>query len=140
MLRRVADPMKAETSVTLDDGRTLTFVFDLNAWIDIGEELGKERGKDLTPDEVTALLTDKDNPPGLKFQRVMIWGGLRKYHPEMSVRDAGEVMVEASQAMEKAMAGGMPKQKEGSAGDADADPPKRRKRGTGTLSTSAGAA
>lgn len=137
----MANPLKAESEVTLDDGRKLKFAFDLNAWIDIGEELGKLLGRDtdLTPDEIAKALADKDNPPGLKFQRVMFWGGLRKYHPEMTIRDAGAVMAEAAPAMERAMSGGQPIAEEGSADSADENPPQKKRSGRGTVSETLGA-
>lgn len=132
----MANALNAEADFTLEDGRKFTLVFDLNAFIDIGEELGKARGKDWTPDEIVDALKDEANPPGLKFQRVIIWGGLRKHHPEMTIRDAGEVMVAAADAMARALNGGMP-EGEDSADEADANPPKR-KNGRGTASATAG--
>jgi hypothetical protein len=126
------DATKAEQTVVLDDGRKLQFVYDVNSWIDISDELGME-----VPD-IIAKLTDKANPPSLKVQRVIIWGGLRKHHSEMSIRDAGEVMVEAAVAMEKALGGSLPQAEEGTSADDEADPPRRR--GRGTASSKAGVA
>lgn len=139
----MTNPFKAEAVVELGDGRKLTFVYDVNAWIDIGEELGKLNGGDDVPlPEILKAMSDKDNPPSLKFQRILVWGGLRKHHPEMSIRDAGEIMVEAAPAMERAMAGGMPEAEEEVApaeGGKDpiptAPPPKA---GRGTASATAG--
>lgn len=128
----MANPMKAETVVELDDGRTVTMVFDVNAWIDIGDQLGME-----VP-EIIKVLQDEEKPPSLKMQRVIIWGALRKHHPEMSLRDAGEILAEAAEAMSKALAGGMPQQGEGMPADGEAGPPKA-KRGAGTGSTRLGA-
>lgn len=126
----MSNPLKGESSVTLEDGRTLTLAFDVNAWIDIEGELGLE-----TP-EIIKALQNKENPPGLKFQRIIIWGGLRKYHPEMTLRDAGEVMAEAAEAMAKGLQGGLPQAEEAieedeeAEAEAVADPPRRV--GTGT--------
>jgi hypothetical protein len=124
----MANPMKGEAEVALEDGRKLKFVFDVNAWIDVCDELGMEM------DEVLAALRNKEKPPGLKFQRVLIWGGLRKHHPEMTVRDAGEIMLEAASAMEKAMVGGMPQADEEGGADPAEGPTKSRKAGAGTRS------
>lgn len=135
----MANALKGEAAVDLEDGRKLTFCFDVNAWIDIGEELGKVRGKDFTPDEIIAALQDKKNPPGLKLMRVMIWGGLRKYHPDMTIRDAGAIMAEAAPAMEAAMSNGLPVEEEGTAVEADANPPKSLN-GRGTVSETVGQA
>lgn len=98
----MANALKGEAEVVLKDGRKLMLVFDVNAWIDIGEELGIELP------EIIRRLSDKDNPAGLKFQRTVMWGGLRKHHPEMSMRDAGEVLVEAAAAMAAGLNGGLP--------------------------------
>lgn len=120
------DKTKGEATITLESGRELTFAFDVNAFIDIADEL------QMDVPEVLKLIGDKDNPPGLKAQRVIFWGGLQKHHPEMTIRDAGEVMLEAAPAMAKAMGAAMPKADEGAGEEADADPPKPRGRGTGT--------
>jgi hypothetical protein len=120
----MGSPLKTEATIELDDGRRLTFAYDVNAWIDIGEELGKlQGGVDVELPEILKALSDKENPPSLKFQRVIVWGGLRKHHPEMTVRDAGAIMVEAAPAMERAMAGGLPQEEEGSADEAAEGPP-----------------
>jgi hypothetical protein len=123
----MANPLKGEAEVTLDDGRKITMAFDVNAWIDIGDELGMEMP------EILKALENKEKPPGLKFQRVLFWGGLRKHHPEMTLRDAGELMVEAAGALEKAMLGGMPQAEEGG-GESSEGPTPRRKSGAGTKS------
>lgn len=127
----MADPTKGEVAVNLSDGRTVTLCFDINAFIDMSDELG------IDVPEIVKKLQDKDNPPSLKFQRVVMWGGLQKHQPDMSIRDAGEILVEASEAMAKSLGGAM-RQDDGEAGnDADADPPKPR-RGTATKSSKGG--
>lgn len=128
----MSNPLKGEATVDLEDGRKLVLAFDVNAWIDIEEEVGMK-----TP-EIIKALQDKDNPPGLAFQRAIIWGGLRKHHPEMSIRDAGEIMVEAAEAMAKALNGGMPQEEpqiedeEDEEDGAVAAPNPRKKVGAGT--------
>lgn len=136
----MSNPMKAEAVVDLEDGRQLTFVYDVNAWIDIGEEIGRMMGReaDVELPEILKAMNDEDNPPGLKFQRVLVWGGLRKHHPEMSVHDAGAIMIEAAPAMQRAITAGMPQGGEGE--PADGEPgPRQRKAGRGTVSATAGA-
>jgi len=121
----MAEPTKGEFPVTMADGRKITLAFDVNAFIDIGDQLGMG-----VPDVIKAL-GDKDNPPGLKFQRAVMWGGLQKHHPEMTIRDAGEILVEASEAMQKSIDAAMPKGDEEAGDDTDEGPQKPR-RGTGT--------
>lgn len=128
--------MNGESEVRLADGRVLRVVFDVNTWIDVCDQLGMEMP------QVLEALQDEENPPGLKTQRVLFWASLQKHHPEMSLRDAGEIMVEAAEAMAKAISGGLPVAEEGSAGDASEDPmpgaKTRAKRGAGIGSATPG--
>lgn len=121
----MANPIRGEAKVTLADGRVLQIVYDLNAWIDLEQQLG------MKLPEIMETLKDKDNPPGLAFQRALFWAGLQKHHSEMTIRDAGEVMLEAAEPMAAAMEGGFPVEDDAEAGEAEADPPKPP-RGTGT--------
>lgn len=143
------NPMKGESEVTLDDGRTLKFAFDANAWIDIEEMSREELGEQLTMRQILERLSpkqDEEEPePDLKFQRLIIWAGLRKHQPNITIREAGAVLVEAAQAMADALTGSMPQgedeprpvvdvdDEEGEAGtDADAGPILPAESGAGT--------
>lgn len=120
----MVDSTKGEVAVKLSDGREVTLAFDVNAFIDIAEHLGME-----VP-EVVAKLRDKKNPPGLKFQRAVMWGGLQKHHPELTIRDAGEIMVEAAEAMAKSIGAAMPEGEREADDEVETDPPMPR-RGAG---------
>lgn len=143
------NPMKGESEVTLSDGRTLKFAFDANAWIDIEEMSREELGARLTMKQILDRLSPKegeDEPePDLKFQRLIIWAGLRKHQPEITIREAGAMLVEAAQAMADAVNGGMPQgedeprpavdvdaEDEEAGTDADAGPILPAETGTGT--------
>lgn len=121
----MANPMKGESEVALEDGRKLKMVFNANAWIETEEVLGRP-----TPEIIDELQSGRAS---LKTQRAVIYGGLQKHHPEITLEEAGDILVEAAQAMAAGLAGGMPQAEEGAAADANAGPPKR-KRGAGTSS------
>lgn len=123
--------MKGEADVSLKDGRKLKLCFDANAWVDVEDALG------MKFPEILEALGDKENPPSLKMQRAVIWGGLQKHHPEMTVRDAGEILVEAAEAMAKAVGGGLPQpepeiEEDDEEAEPVAAPNPRRKAGAGT--------
>lgn len=114
--------MKGEAEAKLADGRTIKLAFNVNAWVAIEEQL------DLTMPEILEKIAS--NKASLAIQRAIMWGGLRKHHAEMSLEDAGDVMVEAAEAMRAGLEGGAARAEEG-AGETSEDPPKRR-RGAGT--------
>jgi hypothetical protein len=122
------NPHKGEGEVKLADGRTLKLAFNANAWIEAEDALG---GKPM-PDIVAELQSGRAS---MKTQRALMWAGLRKHHPEISLEDAGELLIEAAEEMSKALAGGSPQAQEGGQADGEAGP---RKRGAGTGSATRG--
>lgn len=124
----MSNPLKGEATATLDDGRKLQIVLNANAWVEIEEVLGKK-----VPDILDEL---KGGNASMKTQRAIIWGGLQKHHPEMTLQDAGEVLVEAAEALAKAVNGGVPQGEPGIEEDeedeAEAIAPPRLKAGAGT--------
>lgn len=98
------NPMKGETEVELADGRKLKLVFNANAWIAAEDELGKS-----TPEIIAELQSGKAS---LKTQRAVMYGGLRKYHPEVGLEEAGDILLEAAGEMAKALSGGLPQGEE----------------------------
>lgn len=116
--------MKGEAEARLADGRTLKLAFNVNAWVAIEEQLGMPM-----PEILEKIASNKAS---LAIQRAIMWGGLRKHHPELSLEDAGDVMVEAAEAMRSGLEGGAARDEEG-AGETPEDPPSRRpRRGAGT--------
>lgn len=132
----MANPAKGEADIKLADGRQIKLVFDANAWCEIEDALGRTT-QDIVADLKPRMADDGKTvlePPkaGLKVQRAIIWGGLRRYHPEFTIEQAGDILVEAAEGMAKAIGGGMP-QAEGEEAGEDAEPhPPKPSRGTGT--------
>lgn len=121
----MANPLKGEAEVKLDDGRVLKLVSNTAAWI--AAEVALER-RVSTPEIIEELQSGKAS---LETQRALMYGMLRKHHPEIDLDESGELLIEAAAGMQAALGDGLPKGEEGSE-DAPADPPKRRTRGTGT--------
>jgi hypothetical protein len=119
----MANAVKGEVEVPLEDGRKLKLVFDANAWCEIEDALGRNT------QDIIADLQAKPPRAGVKVQRAIMWGGLRRYHPELSLEDAGDILIEASEALHKAIGSAMP-EADAEAGEAEAGPRKPR-RGTG---------
>lgn len=114
--------MKGEATATLEDGRTIRLAFNTGAWIAAEEVLGK-----TTPEIIKEL---QSGNASLRTQRALFYGGLRKHHPEIEIEEAGDILMEAAEAMAAGLNGGMPQGEEGQVdGEAAPDPPKR---GTGT--------
>lgn len=120
------NPMKGEAEVKLADGRTLRMAFDANAWCAIEEQLDKG-----TPEILEELQSGRAR---MKTQRAMMWGGLRKHHPEISVEEAGEILIEAAQQLSDAIEGGLPQAGEGAPAEGDVDPPQAPNDGAGKAS------
>lgn len=98
--KQPANSMKGEADVELDDGRTLRLCFNANTWFGL-EELS---GKDMP--EIIELL--QGGKASMRLQRQMMFCGLQKYQPEITIEEAGEVLFEAATAMAAALAGGLP--------------------------------
>lgn len=125
----MANHFYGEASVTLSDGRTLTLRRDFNALAEAEEAVG------VRMDVITKAL--QAGGPVLKFTRALLWGALRAHHPDVTLEDAGELLMAEPEAINAAM------ERATSNGEArqvgPANPPKRPRRGTGTPSSKPGA-
>lgn len=86
------NPLKGEATVEVD-GSTLTLVLDNNAWCEIEEVL------DLSYLEVLAKLfasAVEDRPPQNRIMRAILWGATREHHPELTLRDCGDLLMRHS--------------------------------------------
>lgn len=125
----MANPLKGEAEVKLDDGRTLKLVSNTSAWIAAERALREGGAPKSTPEIIEELASGKAS---LETQRALIFGMLRKHHPEIDLEEAGELMVEAAQGMQQAMTDGLPKAEEaGAESTPDPTPPRS---GAGTAS------
>lgn len=125
----MTNPLKGEAEVKLDDGRTLKLVSNTSAWI--AAEVALDRMKS-TPEIIEELQSGRAS---LETQRALMFGMLRKHHPEIDLEEAGELLIEAAQGMQDALAAGMPQEggDDGEVGEGAAgNPRERRSRGAGT--------
>jgi hypothetical protein len=127
----MVNPKKGEAEIELGDGRKITLCYNANAWIEAEEVLGKP-----TPDIIDEL---QGGRASMKTQRALMWAGLRKHHSEITLDDAGEMLIDAAEAMSRALNGGLPEPEpeqpldEEEAGE-EAEPGPRKRRGAGTKS------
>lgn len=125
------NPLRGEVPLILGEGdKALRFTLKLgiNALCAAEAMLGKKSQAILDD------LEDRFEGPSMDTVRVLIWAGLRKYHPEYSPLQVGDLMDEHgpsvfSVAVLNAMASafGVAEDKEG----ANPPKPKRKKTGTG---------
>lgn len=131
--------MNGEASIELSDGRVLKTAFDVNTWIDACDALGMEM-PELMDLLGAAEKSEKKEVP-IKVARALMWASLQKHQPGMTLRDAGEVLIEATGGMMEALAASLPQDEGGSAsaeGDADpTKPPTAAKSGAGAGTGSA---
>jgi hypothetical protein len=77
----MANPHRGEVSFEAE-GRTYTMVFNTNTICELEEETGQT---------IQALGGQLANP-GMRLVRQIVWAGLRKYHPGLSMAEAGDVI------------------------------------------------
>lgn len=129
------NPVKGEVSFPVDD-KTYILQFTIDAICSLEAENGKG---------IIGLISELQDPSkvSLTLARQMLWAGLQEHHPEITVKEAGELipaaggMMSVMRMFEKAFKAAFPELKEG-----DARPRKAGglKNGTGPHSTASGAA
>lgn len=123
----MAAAMKGEEQVTLLDGRTLTLAFDFEALME-AEEVSGLRMPDIFHEMVQAELNR--TVPSLRVQRALIFGALRRHHPEIALEEVGPLLLanvdKFAEASDKAMRKSIGPVEEEGDGDEDAEesPPK----------------
>lgn len=75
------NPVKGEVPLTLSDGREVVLVFDMEALIEAEAAYDKP---------LPSLMLDLAGGY-MRAGRAMLFGALRSRHPEISMRDAGEM-------------------------------------------------
>jgi hypothetical protein len=91
----MANRIYGEARVPLDDGRELTLRFDFGALVEAEEAAG------AGTQEMMAELAK--GGARLKTARGMLYGALRYYHSELTLEDAGELLMSDSEAISKGM-------------------------------------
>ncbi len=129
----MANAVFGEARLSTADGRDLTLRYDFNALCEIEEAAGASFG------EVNQKMLE--GRAGLKLIRAALFGGLRAHHPELTLGDAGDLLLSDGNTTSLAMQQAMTAMSAGSG----ANPPKGAgrnsgpPRGTGTRSSRSGA-
>jgi hypothetical protein len=85
----MANSEKGEVALEVD-GATYTLVMDINALVEF-------EGLFSTPDKHTPFqeLAEKAGRGSLTHMRALIWAALRSHHGEMTLKDAGNLIMRA---------------------------------------------
>ena len=67
-------------------GKQYTIEFDINSGCDLEDAAGKSIGE-VVNDALTNL--------SLTSNRLVLWGGLHKHYPDMTLAEAGDLLIEA---------------------------------------------
>ncbi len=90
----MANPLKGEAALALS-GRQFTMVFDFNAMCTLEEATGKT---------AESLLEDLDGDRlAMRDLRALVWASLQARQPELSLRDAGDLLSEDAPAVTGAL-------------------------------------
>jgi hypothetical protein len=127
--------IKGPAQLTLSDGRVLTIEYDFDGLIALEEASGMKMPEVYA--EMGRLERTKQ-PPSLRLARAIIYGGLQQHHPEIGLKEAGNLILNETDAIGRAMKafGGAhgpagSGNEEGSSASDEADPPKSNEAGTG---------
>lgn len=91
----MANRIYGEARLPLDDGRELTLRFDFGALVEA------EEAADLGTEEMMKELAK--GGARLKTARAMLYGALRYHHPDMSLEDAGDLLLSEGETVSAAM-------------------------------------
>ena len=130
-------PIRGEAVAKLASGRKLTLVVNLATIAKTAAQTGIV-AKDILP-----VLGDKNDPRQMLVMIAMVQNALHRHHRDLDDDDVGEMMLEQADADaigEALMAGvqGAFGEEEEAGDDAPPNPPKAKRRGTGTGSRARG--
>jgi hypothetical protein len=124
----MSNPLRGEASFELD-GEAMTLVYNNEAFCRIEGVTGESFFDTLSEIQAAEAAGKK---PKISSLRVLLWAGFQDRHPNISLADAGDMVmtgrIDALNAMSAALAGALPKAKE----DTPANPRKRGRAGTGS--------
>ncbi|MBT9387020.1 hypothetical protein KM176_24480 [Pseudooceanicola sp. CBS1P-1] len=106
-------------------GRSWTLCFDFNALADFEQHSGRK---------AAAFLAEIETDPealSLADMRMMVWAGLVQHHPEVTLREAGQILGEAPEAMMQALGAAMPEPSQDGAKALPGKPKRRKRRPSG---------
>ncbi|WP_118138789.1 GTA-gp10 family protein, partial [Oceanicella sp. SM1341] len=90
----MANRLLGETELTVG-GRTLRLVMDFNALCEFEEATGRNA--------VTSAGAFEAGTLTMRELRAFMWAALRRYHPETSLQDAGDLLGSHGEALGRAM-------------------------------------
>jgi hypothetical protein len=127
--------IKGPAQLKLSDGRVLTLEYDFDGLIALEEASGMKMPEVYA--EMKRLERTKE-PPSMRLSRAIIYGGLQQHHPEMGLKEVGNLILHETDALQQAMMafGGAhgpagTEEEEGSSASDEADPPKPTAAGAG---------
>jgi hypothetical protein len=91
----MANRIYGEARVVLEDGRELTLRFDFGALVEA------EEAADAGTEELMRELAK--GSPRLKTARAMLYGALRYHHSDLTLEDAGELLMSDGSAVSEAL-------------------------------------
>lgn len=107
----MANSVKGEVALKLSDGREFTMCFDFDSRVAAEDEAGIPFHQ----------IGERAQVGFQKFTRILIWAGLQKHQPEMSLHDVGVLLDEHGkdfvQAAERASKEAAPQEKESTSGN-----------------------
>lgn len=110
----MANGFKGEIALSCD-GKSYTMVLDFNALCDFEAETGKNA--------LTALEGMERGTVEARDMRALLWAGLRQHHPEITLQDAGRILSENVDAIQRAAMAASPD----AAGNGKRPSPKKRR-------------
>ena len=116
--------LMGEDQVELLDGRTLVLAYDFEALM-AAEEVSGLRLPDIFHEMTQAEINQ--TVPSLRVQRALLYGALRKHHPEIGAEECGTILLlnqaAFAEASDRALKNSMGPIEEATADDAEEDPP-----------------
>jgi len=135
---------QGEAVITLSDGRKLHLAYDYDGLIALEEAAGMKMRAIYA--EIQRL-EQVGEDPSARLMRAIFFGGLQQHHPEITLKEVGDIIVNDMDALLKAFEAFQgshgPAVNGGSARDASVDPMMKTRAGrsgTGARSSRAGAA
>lgn len=136
----MANALKGEAFIALSDGRRLHVAYDFDGLIALEEAAGMRMSAVYA--ELQRLQATKQ-APSLRLTRAILYGGLQQHHPEITLKEVGDIILGDTDAINQAFvalqgAHGPASDEGGQAGEAEPGP-LLSEAGTGVISSKAGA-
>lgn len=87
----MVNPYKGESTFEVE-GKTFTLKYGANAWAELEHKLG--RGSIAISQDLMSWMQDPEKISIITF-RALLWAGLRKYHKDVTIDGAGDLIDDA---------------------------------------------